>query len=650
MAILSFLLLFFAAAQNKSDEFYQSIRNNDLTALRSLVREHGTTAADSRGQTPLMIAAAFGSFEATQLLVDAGADVKAVSASGLTALHLAAGAGDIRKVRLLVERGADIHARSQMGRTPLLVAAYTHGASDTVAFLLGKGADPNTADGSRITPLIGASNVNDVASARLLMERGADIGARAEVGQAATALMAAAHNGNTELARLLLARSAPLNVISAPSTTPTKNGPVEFGSATALHFASLSGEPELVRLLLQRGALVNALDTRGMTPLMWAVATDRPNVEIVRLLVKGSDISIRSKTGESALDWARRFNNPAVMAELKLVAAAAQASPATSRSAVPTPREAVERVMPLLQASSSGMVPKGGCIACHAQPVTHMAVALAQDRGWNVGRSFSEETIETLRGRWVPQPQPLLQGVELGGTPDSLLYSSMALAAAGERPSLNTDIVVYYLLAKQRAGGNWRGVGATRAPIQDGDFSRTAMAIRTLVVYGMPGRKAEIEGRVKRAANWLAKQAPLTTEDRVMQLLGLNWAKANAGLRETRTRELFAQQRPDGGWSQTPYLSSDAYATGEVLYTLRELGVQPTNAAFRRGVDYLLQTQKDDGTWYVKSRAMKIQPYFESGFPYGHDQWISSMATAWAAMALSRSEELLVPASASRRR
>jgi hypothetical protein len=32
---------------------------------------------------------------------------------------------------------------------------------------------------------------------------------------------------------------------------------------------------------------------------------------------------------------------------------------------------------------------------------------------------------------------------------------------------------------------------------------------------------------------------------------------------------------------------------------------------------------------------MKIQPYFESGFPYGHDQWISQAGTAWAAMALT---------------
>ena len=50
---------------------------------------------------------------------------------------------------------------------------------------------------------------------------------------------------------------------------------------------------------------------------------------------------------------------------------------------------------------------------------------------------------------------------------------------------------------------------------------------------------------------------------------------------------------------------------------------------------YLLGTQWMDGSWYVRSRATKFQPYFQSGFPYEHDQWISSTATGWAVMALA---------------
>ncbi len=60
---------------------------------------------------------------------------------------------------------------------------------------------------------------------------------------------------------------------------------------------------------------------------------------------------------------------------------------------------------------------------------------------------------------------------------------------------------------------------------------------------------------------------------------------------------------------------------------------------FRRGTEYLLGTQYKDGAWYVRSRSVKFQPYFDSGFPFEHDQWISAAGTAWAALALSLTVE-----------
>ncbi len=100
--------------------------------------------------------------------------------------------------------------------------------------------------------------------------------------------------------------------------------------------------------------------------------------------------------------------------------------------------------------------------------------------------------------------------------------------------------------------------------------------------------------------------------------------------------DLIRSQRADGGWAQLPGLESDAYATGQALYALRiGGGMSPTHETYRKGVANLLQTQLPDGTWLVHTRSYPVQPYFESGFPHGPDQWISAAATSWATLSLT---------------
>jgi hypothetical protein len=368
-----------------------------------------------------------------------------------------------------------------------------------------------------------------------------------------------------------------------------------------------------------------------MTPLMWSVGTDHPQMPVVRLLLdRGADPSLQSTVGESAVDWARKFNNPAVLAALKMSPTTGTTADTAERAG--TPREAVQRSLPLLRKATDKVLADGGCVACHAQPMLVIAAQFANANGWGERADGpAAQAANSLLGN----VQTMLQDREAGGAPDTALYVSMMMVARHDASSLATDALAAYLAAKQRPAGNWRGVGATRAPIQDGDISRTAMAIRTLSVYATPARKLEYEQRIARATTWLEQQPPASTEDRVMQLLGLTWGQAPAAIRTRVIRELLSSQRTDGGWAQTPYLQSDAYATGQALYALRETGTPVTDPSIQRGVRFLTRTQHEDGSWYVKSRAMKIQPYFESGFPYGHDQWISQTGTAWATIGLA---------------
>jgi hypothetical protein len=194
----------------------------------------------------------------------------------------------------------------------------------------------------------------------------------------------------------------------------------------------------------------------------------------------------------------------------------------------------------------------------------------------------------------------------------------------------------------QMPQGYWQTVlgAGIRPPLTSDDFLTTAMTIYALKVYSPAPEKADTERRLARAAAWLASSKAVTTQERAFQLLGIGWAKGDPAATERATRGLVDTQRPDGGWSQLPTMGSDAYATGEALYALAVSGnVQTDNSVYQRGVKYLLRTQAPDGSWHVKTRSLPFQPYFESGFPHGQDQWISAAGTSWASMALSHAVE-----------
>ncbi len=627
------------------DSFHEAIRNDNLAALKTLVAERGANARGTSGLSPLTMAVGFGSPAAVAMLVDAGANVNP-EGGGLTPLHLAW--RDAGITRLLLAHDANLEAKSGRGRTPLLIAASAaNTTTDVITQLLEKGANVNAPDNGGITPLISAAATGNTAVAKLLLEHGAEPNITAKDGPISTALQGAATNSDVELTRLLLARKVDLTAVSPDGSGRAKNGVIAFGHVTALHLAAAGRSVEVVRLLLEAGAPIDALDMRGMTPLMFAVATDNPEPRIAQLLVsKGASLTIATPQGETAIDWARKYNDTTVMKALGVQAVPVSKGESISiccgapvlsvgkpAGAPRTPREAVELSLPLLRTGSARMLKDGGCTACHAQPMVTLTTTLASRRGWTADPA--PDAMTQVKQHVSGALQSMLQFTAQGGAPEAELYSALAMAVAGAPAGMPTDGLMYYLAGTQSLAGFWhRPASPNRAPIQDGDISRTALAINALAHWAVPARKTELAARAERGAAWLAAQEPASTEDRVMQLLGQLWAGAPIKQRDVRLKQLLALQQPDGGWSQNPHLATDAYATGQVLYALVELKV-PAAAPIQRAIAFLLRTQQDDGTWHVKSRAMPIQPYFESGFPYEHDQWISFSGTAWADMALT---------------
>ncbi len=192
------------------------------------------------------------------------------------------------------------------------------------------------------------------------------------------------------------------------------------------------------------------------------------------------------------------------------------------------------------------------------------------------------------------------------------------------------------IIALQTAEGHWSANESRRPPMNAGDFQAAALAVYAIRHYTPVGAGAAAEQAIARAVAWLEQSNPQTTQDRAFHALALTWANDGSDSARRSARALVVMQRSDGGWTQLPGMASDAYATGQVLYALNTAGKMPaTDPVYQKGVDYLLRTQSGDGTWHVKSRSIWLQPYFESGFPYGQDQFIATAGTAWASMALT---------------
>jgi Prenyltransferase and squalene oxidase repeat len=274
-------------------------------------------------------------------------------------------------------------------------------------------------------------------------------------------------------------------------------------------------------------------------------------------------------------------------------------------------------------------------VSCHHNSLVAMAVSTARAKGFTVNETIARKQPQVVAAYLETWRERALQNIPIAGGADTMSYLLFGLAAEHAPGDAATDAQAIWLLRRQSADGRWP-VNTLRPPIESNDIEVTAVVARSLQAYAPPTRNAEFAAAVDRARKWLTSAAGDDTEERAFRLLGLYWTNATREVISQAAKELAAAQREDGGWSQTPASASDAYATGQALAALGEsASATLADRAYKKGIEFLLRRQAEDGTWFVESRAVPIQAYFESGFPYGVHQWVSAAATAWATTALA---------------
>ena len=641
-----------------SNDFFNALRNGDVQQIREAL-DHGAdvNALDQRGNTPLMLAAVYSDVGSMKLLLDRGAKVNVANAEGATPLIRAAYNYD--KTRLLVEHGADVNARSALGETPLILAARTVDSHRTVKLLLDHGADAKATNNWGATTIIAAAAGGDVESAQLLIQHGADVNAMPVVEKTAflfnggrSALMWAAYRSDLPMVKALLAAGANVNAEGMFGTPleqaawkdcfetcqylldhgANPNYVSHFDTYTALHWASSTEQPDarMVNLLLSHGAnpnlgggdSIDAFLSVDQTPLM--LARRRGETPIVKALLAAGATNETPDNISSVTAPARtlptRLDNETLRA-------------AMARAVTPLQVTAIESKKAFLNHSEHQ-----NCVSCHQQYLPLTAVSLAHKQKVPIDRDANQELIKLVSGGELPIIENDWQALFHPDPAYSKGYALLAFSSADLPASEFTDAWVHHLAAIQEADGRWCS-NLPRPPLQSGDIPATALVINALQKYPLPGRKAEFAERVERARKWLAKANADTTDQANYQILGLKWAGESPRRIQPLAKALLAQQREDGGWAQLPTLKSDAYATGQAIYSLCVGAGMPVNdPAIERARKYLLTTQLADGTWYVHRRAFPFQPTIKSGFPHGRDGWISASATSWAVMALSLPE------------
>ncbi|MGA7413114.1 MAG: ankyrin repeat domain-containing protein, partial [Bryobacteraceae bacterium] len=378
------------AATPSAEDVFQAIRANQLDELKRLATTGGANSKDKLQTTPLHFAALYGNAASMKVLLDAGADPNALDNRGATPLVYAA--YSFEKTKLLVDHGARVQVAAKNGVTPLDVAAVVHGNAPSVRYLLEHGAEitkPDTKSARRDSyVLTDAAERGDPETIKLLLAHGGDVTVLDGFGE--TPLMSAA--GGDPLSQCeektdLLLPGSDVNALNTFSGT-VKNGPISLTHLSALMNAAPFCGPSVVAKLVKAGAHVNEKDVKQITALMRAVATDNPNPATVKaLLDAGADVNAKDYNGETALDWARKYRNPEI--DQMLVAAGGthgdpNPTPVRPGDYQPTTAQALQRSADLLSKTMERFWPAGGgCVACHAQPLTARAYVAMRDAGMN---------------------------------------------------------------------------------------------------------------------------------------------------------------------------------------------------------------------------------------------------------------------------
>jgi hypothetical protein len=287
-------------------------------------------------------------------------------------------------------------------------------------------------------------------------------------------------------------------------------------------------------------------------------------------------------------------------------------------------RPAIERSLAFLEKEGADWIIERKCVSCHHVPFMLWTHNEAKTRGFTVDSKKLEE-----RTQWALDAKYYNPG-GTGAYPVAWLLHGKP---AGEKDDAWTK-AIDHVVKHQKPNGTWDPAGqfnAQKRPAKERLEIITSWAMLGLASANDDERTAKARERALEGLK--SAQAGASTESLVLRIL-IEHRYADAHAVDGLLQDLLAGQNEDGGWNWLRDVkTSDAFATGQALYVLGTVGIDADNAAVRRARSFLLQTQRENGSWLVKSIGIS------NGKPEKiaeRDGIYSYWGTAWATLGLLR--------------
>lgn len=310
-------------------------------------------------------------------------------------------------------------------------------------------------------------------------------------------------------------------------------------------------------------------------------------------------------------------------------------------------QQTVDRAIGYLQTESAAWFKTRGCAACHHLPMPLWALSEAERQGYAIDVKFLAETTESVIGSKEkmiaakmlygpddpPDTRPQGRALNTGLPFMAVAARSMLTLNEGQKQSLK--LIAEEIVNKQQPDGSWEYFATLRRPpVNESQTTDAAWIIMGLAGETGPDAPESQHAALKKGIAWLdaAKPSDLHQDKALKVMMGVRLATPRESMQQT-IDELLELQRADGGWSQTvPESKSDAFATGQTLYVLSLAGFTAEQPEIQGGIDFLVATQKPDGSWPMISRSTP------DGSP-GSSKLLTPIncaASSWATLGLAR--------------